>query len=418
MRTTPAIATPPDDADALIREARRHQRIRYLLTAAAGLAVLGSGVGLYVNLHGPHGPHGPAHPGPHITRPQPSAVPSHRPAAAPIPRLAAKVLMWPLGLPLGVGNYPGPPFVVADLRTGHYTQTGKVNLCCGDYQPLMITTGRWLVYVGAGATAIRADLTGRPRVLGPTSFFAPSASRGEVWLEYLARAAAGVRLVSVTRGLRGPLIRLPRRSQLVASTDGGLLLQDRGGMLRLWRPGTTPRLLPYSPAWADGFGVTAGLIAYGTGCRDAAIPADSVFEPNAGYRACSVLRVLHARSGRVVSFRAPAGTTGWVPPEFGLENPISPSGSMIAAESLVPSADNDAGRLYVLRLTGRNGRPVPVPSSAGHLFSKVAWSPGGSWLFYQGPGAKLWGYRVRTGNVRASSVPCCQVTVMAAVPAR
>jgi hypothetical protein len=67
------------------------------------------------------------------------------------------------------------------------------SLCCGDYQPLMITTGRWLVYLGAGATAVRADLAGRRRVLGPTSFFAPSASPGEVWLEYLTRRAAQVR---------------------------------------------------------------------------------------------------------------------------------------------------------------------------------------------------------------------------------
>jgi hypothetical protein len=71
----------------------------------------------------------------------------------------------------------------------------------------------------------------------------------------------------------------------------------------------------------------------------------------------------------------------------------------------------------VLRLTGRDGRPVPVPSSVGYLFSKVAWSPRGSWLFYQGPGSTLWGYRISTGAVRASSLPCCLVTVMAAVPA-
>jgi hypothetical protein len=133
--------------------------------------------------------------------------------------------------------------------------------------------------------------------------------------------------------------------------------------------------------------------------------------------AIPLLRVLHVRTGRVDSFRAPAGTTGWVPSEFGLENPISTSGSMIAAESVVRSADDNRGRLYVLRLTGRYGRPVLVPSSAGYLFSKVAWSPGGLWLFYQGPAGKLWGYRVSTGAVRASSVPCCQFTVMAAVPA-
>jgi hypothetical protein len=39
-----------------------------------------------------------------------------------------------------------------DLRAGHYLQTGKVNLCCGDEQPLMIVVGRWLVYAGNGAS--------------------------------------------------------------------------------------------------------------------------------------------------------------------------------------------------------------------------------------------------------------------------
>ena len=240
-----------------------------------------------------------------------------------------------------------------------------------------------------GATAIRTELAGRPRVLGPTSVFAPSASRGKVWLAYLAvSAAASVRLVSVAGRWRGPLIRLPRRSQLVAGTDAGLLLQDRRGLLRLWRPGTAARLLPHSPSWADGIGVTAGLIAYGTGCHDAASSPGrlaALFRPDTGYRQCSVLRVLHARTGRVDSFRAPAGTTGWVPPEFGLENPISTPGSMIAAESVVPSADNNRGRLYVLRLTGgrrRGAGPVVdgLPVQQGGVVARryVAVLPG-SW---------------------------------------
>jgi len=88
-----------------------------------------------------------------------------------------------------------------------------------------------------------------------------------------------------------------------------------------------------------------------------------------------------------------------------LENPVSPSGSMIAAEAVVPSAGHDQGRLHVLRLTGPHQPPVAVPASSGYLFSKAAWSPSGSWLFYQGPRGTLWGYRVSTRAVRSSSVP-------------
>ena len=122
MRTTPAIARPPADPDALIREARRRQRIRYALTAAACLAVLGCAAGLCLRLLGT------AHPRPHSTKPQPSPVPSHHPATAPIPPLPAKVLMWPLGLPLGVGNYAGPPFVVANVLTATSDRRGRLLL--------------------------------------------------------------------------------------------------------------------------------------------------------------------------------------------------------------------------------------------------------------------------------------------------
>jgi hypothetical protein len=184
------------------------------------------------------------------------------------------------------------------------------------------------------------------------------------------------------------------------------------------------RALPGNPDWGNGFAFTATLIAYGTRCRESYIPANATFEPNHGYQTCSMLRVFDVRSGRVDSFRAPAGTTGWVPPEFDLENPMTPSGSMMAAEAVVPSPDNNRGRLYVLRLAGNHTRPVPVPASAGHLFSKAAWSPDGSWLLYQGPRPAagpggphftLWGYNVRTRAVRSSPVPCCLYTIVAVV---
>lgn len=278
----------------------------------------------------------------------------------------------------------------------------------------MITVGRWLVYVGNGTTAMRSDLRGR-HVLGRTPFFAPSATPGHVWLVYHGRLASRVRQVPVAGGAPGPSITLPAGTQLVAGTRAGLLLQNRADRLRLWPGGQAMRTLPGNPVWAAGFAVTPTLIAYGTHCRAAAIPARSTFEPNAGYQECSTLRVFDVRTGRVRSFRSPAGTTGWVPPEFNLENPITAAGSMMAAEAVTPSSDNNRGRLYVLRLAGDRGRPVQVPASAGYLFSKAAWSPDGSWLLYQGPRFTLWGYNVRTRAVRSTSAPCCLDTVMTVV---
>jgi hypothetical protein len=73
---------------------------------------------------------------------------------------------------------------------------------------------------------------------------------------------------------------------------------------------------------------------------------------------------------------------------------------MIAAEAATPSRDHDTGRLYTVRLTGPRQPPNAVPDSDGNLFSMVAWSPDGAWLFYQGPDVKLWGYQPRTGAIR------------------
>ena len=397
LRNTPTRL--PADPNALIKEARRRQRIRYLLTAGALVAVCGAGTGLYATMRG-----NPPPPRPSPSPPRPSPAVSLEPAPPRLPPIAAKVLMW-------------PPSGVDDLRTGHYIQTDKFELCCGDYQPLMITAGRWLVFVGNGVTAIRSDLSGRPRVLGKTPFFAPSATPGAVWLEYLGSGVIRIRQVPVTGGAAGPSITLPAGAQLVAGTRAGLLLQNRDSQLRLWLPGQAMRVLPGNPSWADGFAVTPRLIAYGTHCRSAIIPKKADFEPNAGYDECSMLRVFDVRSGRVRSLRSPPGTIGWVPPEFDLENPINPSGSMMAAEAVVRSRDNNRGRLYVLPLAGDHRRPIAVPASAGYLFSKAAWSPDGSWLLYQGPRFTMWGYDVRTRAVRSSSVPCCLYTIMAVVRA-
>ena len=151
MRAWPGTGAQPE---ALIKEARRRQRRRYLAVGAAVAAVLGSAAGLAAGLGGP-APH--SHAGPQVaTGPAAGAL-------APIPRsLGTTVLMWPAG----TGQCCGP-VAVDNLGTGQLAQSQEPDISVGDYQPLLTQVGGWLVYVGTGATAIRDDLSGKPRVLGP-----------------------------------------------------------------------------------------------------------------------------------------------------------------------------------------------------------------------------------------------------------
>ena len=352
-------------------------------------------------------------------QPRPSS-PASSPLASPgpIPRsVDTTLLMWPAvacnpGAPCG-----GGPTVVYDMRSRR--QVGKYvpNISEGDYQPLLVQTGRWLVYVDNGTAAIRDDLAGNPRVLDKTTpFFHPSATPGRVWLGYPRGETSTIRLVPVAGGPPGPPIKLPKGSQLVAGTDAGLLIWPRNGVLALWNPGDALRPLPYAPLWGHGVDASARLVAYGTGCAADVTSARAAYQANAGYEVCRMLRVFDVVSGTVRSFLAPSGTAGWVPGEFNLVRAIAPGDSMIAAYAATRPLGQGRVRLFVMRLTTGTHRPVQVPSSAAHLFARTAWSAHGSWLFYQGPGAHLWAYQVTSGKVAASGTACCQFTVMVAYP--
>jgi hypothetical protein len=409
------------EPEALIKEARRRQRRRYLAAGAAVAAVLGSAAGIAAGLHAA----GNGHAG----RPRPRSHPRSPAAArqltrgpAPIPRSAGTtLLMWPVGYP-GFTSAGGPPLYADDLSTGRLTQSGAVAISAGDFQPLLVRTGRWLVYVANGTAAIRDNLRGEPRALGSTPFFAPAATPGHVWLFSVRHGQRGhfrieARLVPVADGPPGPPVTLPAGAYLPAieGTDEGLVLQTRQG-LALWNPGARPRTLPYSPDISDGFDATPRLVAYGTGCGSQATAQNAPYEPNAGYDTCHMLRVFDVVTGTTTSFPAPPGTGGWVPNGFDLVNAISPRGQLIAAYAATLPQGTGHVRLYVLRTTRPARRPIPVPRSTAFIFARTAWSANDAWLFYQGPGQHLWGYQVTSGKIRASSTPCCRYTVMTAAP--
>ncbi len=408
-------ATPSRDEEALIREARRRQRRRYLIVGVA-ITVLGALAGTLTALTVPGGPH-------HRVAVAPRKLarkPAPRPAGpGPIPRnVGTTLLLWPGGSP--PTDATGSSDAYADnLTTGQLAVNGAADIGLGDYQPLVVRTGDWIVYVGNGATAIRASLTGPAHVLGTTPFFFPAAEPGHVWLWY----GRTIRLASASGGPLGPAITLPPGSQPVAGTDAGLLLDNNNNnQTELWQPAVAPRVLPGDTGGlADGFGVTPRLVAYGTSCADVGIKPYAPYEANGAYYGCRTLRVLNVVTGHLSSFPAPRGTLGWVPYQFDTVGSISPDDTMIAAEAAVPSRYDDQGRLYVIRLGATHRQPRVVPGSAGFVLSKVAWSVRGGWLFFQGPAdvgwaGHLWAYQPATGEVRASAAPCCQYTVMAALP--
>jgi hypothetical protein len=400
-----------DDAEALIREARRRQRRRQLAIGAA-IVVLAGLTGTITALTAPGASH---HRAADARRKAVSKAIPQPASPGPIPHsVATTLLLWPAdGTTWGPSG--GPTAYADDLTTGRLAQTSKAAIGGGDYQPVLVRTGDWLVYVGNGTNVIRTSLTGGTRTLASTPFFIPAAQPGYVWLP---GAKNTIRLAAAAGGPPGQPIALPPGSQPIAGTDAGLLLIASSGLLELWRPGSVPRSLPGSAAsgLTDGFGVSPRLVAYGVGCVDVGISANAPYEADGAYQACRTLRVLDVLTGRLTSFPAPRGTTGWVPYQFDTTSPISPGGAMIAAEAAVRSRYDDQGRLYVIPIGQKRGQLRVVPGSAGFVRSKVAWSVHGGWLFFQGPTGNLWAYQPGSGDVRASATPCCQYNVMIALP--
>jgi hypothetical protein len=413
MKSTPVVPAPAPDAGALIKEARRRQRRRYAVTGIAVAAVLAAALGAFA------GSHGASRPG-RASQPRAAAGHSAGPhGPGPIPRsVNTTVLMWPAGA--GQDGVIG----LDNLRTGQRGQAAPV-ADPGENQPIMLISG-WIVYVSGNSVRAANAATGKTRVLGETLAFAPSATPGDVWLEYgyyePSTAAVTIRSVPVTGGRAGAPVTLPRGTQLIAGTAAGLLLEPRfagvSGPFWLWTPGTAPKTLPYSSS-AEGFAVSQGLVAYGSNCASRSTAQNLSYGGNFGYYACRTLRVFDVVNGRLRSFAAPAGTTGWAPTHGGnwawSVSEIAPSGQLMAAQAVVPPASQGTARVFILHLAGRDTQATAVPSSAAFLLSVTAWSPDSSWLFYQGPGQQMWAYQVTTGQARSSTTTCCQYAVMATI---
>ena len=220
------------EQEALIREARRRQRRRSLAAGVASATVLATAAMIIASSRagsrpGPPGSHG-------------SPITPARNA---------------------------PPAAVPQSRTN----PGRSCYDGGDVARRQAACLRRLGWT----MAVSSDLKGKPRAVGATGFFAPSATRGHVWLVrflggYLGQGPVRTWSAPLSGGAASPALTLPAgENQLIRGTDGGLLLQGRPGQvhrLALWTPGSAPRNLPdsHENGISDGFDATACLVAYGS----------------------------------------------------------------------------------------------------------------------------------------------------------
>ena len=266
---------PGRDTEAVIREARRHQRKRHAAVALAVVAAVAALGGVFAGVQG---------------QGNPAAGPRRRLAGssdvASSGGIATTLLMWPAAWP-GHGPCAGYGAYLDDLSTRRLLVRNVPCIVNLDVPATLLPVGRWVVYMNfhgkfpgnREASALPSDLAGRPRLLGNADYIAPSASPGRVWLMTADGGMAYdphhafqevVRSVSAASGQTGPAIKLPQGTNLVEGTQAGLLLSSGyfGGAITLWTPGTRPRHLacrpPDNSLW---FAADAQLIAFGTGCR-------------------------------------------------------------------------------------------------------------------------------------------------------
>jgi hypothetical protein len=298
---------PEQEVEALIKEARERQRRRHRAIAVILTAAAATTLGVLAITAEPS------------VRASKRSVQSAPISAPDLHGAGTTLLMWPAGA-ANFGDLPGGGSgTIArldDLGTGDVSLRRIPGIAGGSFTYAMMPVGRWLVYNSdSGVSAIADNLDGSPRVLGNASWFVPSAAKGSVLLVHVDSSVnpRSVRTASVATGSLGPVVALPRGTEVVVEgTDRGLLLLVHH-RLELWQRGRQPTELGYlSVGYSIAIAANARLLAYGTSCRNE--EATTGF-PNGpvGYSACAMLRVVDVVNGERESFAAPRGTLGWVP---------------------------------------------------------------------------------------------------------
>ena len=334
------------ELEAVIREARRRQRRRWL---AAGVAMVTVVAGAAAVIAGSGAGSRPRPPGSPTAAPSPLPTKPARMTGQPLPRDASVWLLlgghspaW-LSVPTGrtepIRGLPpsGNGYQLIRIAGGWAAQPFPVgNVGCDSCAP-----GQLPVYYVADGSRVASRI-------GAADLTAPAAAPGALWLVSYRRGAdmstavGNAQEVSVTGATLGPRLRLPAGYVIDQGTRAGLLLvQELAGSspvrYELWDPGTRRVTRSF-----------VNLIA--------ASPAEIAWMP--GCTASCRVHVLDLPGGRVEEISLPGRSQAYIGGAF------SPDGRLLALQ--VTARVTAAGRAAATRLmvaTVASGRITAVPGT-------------------------------------------------------
>jgi hypothetical protein len=332
------------EPEALIREARRRQRRRWL---AAGMAMVTVIAGAAAVIAGSGAGSRPRPPGSPTAAPSPLPTKPARMTGQPLPRDAGLWLLlgghrpaW-LSVPTGrtepIRGLPqrGNGYQLIRIAGGWAAQPFPA-FACDNCAP-----GPLPVYYVADGSRVASRI-------GAADLTAPAATPGALWLVSYRRgadmstAAGNAQEVSVTGATLGPRLRLPAGYVIDQGTRTGLLLvQELAGSgpvrYELWDPGTRR----VTRSFVNLIAASRAEIAWMPGCTTS----------------CRV-HVLDLRSGRAEEISLPERSQAWIGGAF------SPDGRLLALQVTARvTADGRAAATRLMVATVASGRITAVPGT-------------------------------------------------------
>jgi hypothetical protein len=277
----------------------------------------------------------------------------------------------------------------------------------GDYPDALLATGGFFVYPGDGGTwAIPLNLSGSPRLLGPSSYVVPSATAGRVWLVTTTSdrgqpATVTVREVDADGRHKSPPYRVPAGFGPISGVTRGLVLVDtQAGGSVVWDP-VTQRFGTRFPGPNVGnlVDVRGSMVAWGVWCSSNSI--------------CTSLRLTDVTTGRSRDYPAPHGTVGWVSTGGeGSRDAFSSDGRYLAVRAANGGSQLSPSDVYVVNVSS-GASSLVSDSSPPYPYSRVAWLPDSSWVVFASGAGSVSAYNVRDGHRRSFPTPCCGVALLA-----
>jgi hypothetical protein len=262
----------------------------------------------------------------------------------------------------------GAPVASLDLATGRETVVPYSRRGGGDPPFQLTVTGTSLVFYGArryseGQAVYAADVERptRPRLLGRTSYFLPSATEDRIWFEGVGELTVPAGRV-IVRSARAPC----RGGFTLAAVEGALLCQARTE-LRAFDPASGRVLArlpgPFPAATHEG--------------RVAWCP-----------QACRRVRVTDVHAGRTIAIGPGEGFAF----EATYEGAFSPDGSLLA----VPALRGGKSHVALIHLPTRRSRLIPGAALDG--YRQLAWTASGDRLLFTAGRGRLMAWQRGAGR--------------------